>query len=146
LRGCVVYLCASGSEAGADAARRVAAFWERVIGAAPVLIDAEAHDRQLAWTSHLPQAVASALANALADRGLTGVSFGAGAKDTTRLAGSSPEMWVDILLQNGPDVAEAVVTMEQQLQRLRALLDRRDATGLREFLAAAQRFRQGIDR
>ena len=45
-------------------------FWEQVLEAQPVLIDAAAHDRQLAWTSHLPQAVASALAKALADRGL----------------------------------------------------------------------------
>ena len=45
-------------------------FWEQVLEAHPILIDAAAHDRQLAWTSHLPQAVAYALAKALADRRL----------------------------------------------------------------------------
>ena len=39
-------------------------------------------------------------AKSLAERGLGGVSFGSGAKDTTRLAASNPEMWVDILLYN----------------------------------------------
>jgi prephenate dehydrogenase len=73
LRGCVVYVCETGSPGGDQAARRVMSFWEQVLEAHPVLIDAAAHDRQLAWTSHLPQAVASALAKALADRGLAGV-------------------------------------------------------------------------
>ena len=49
-------------------------FWEEVVEASPILIDATAHDRQLAWTSHLPQSVASALAKTLADRGLAGLS------------------------------------------------------------------------
>jgi len=146
LRGCVVYICETGGTAGAAAAQRVSGFWERVMGAVPVFIDADAHDRQLAWTSHLPQAVASTLANVLADRGLAGVSFGTGAKDTTRLAASNPEMWVDVLLQNGPAVTEALVATEQRLHLLRDLIGRGDADGLRAFLAAARHFRQGIDR
>ena len=39
-----------------------------MLEAHPILIGAAAHDRQLAWTSHLPQAVAYALAKVLADR------------------------------------------------------------------------------
>jgi prephenate dehydrogenase len=92
LRGCVVYVCDTGAPGGDQAARQVMSFWDQVLEAQPVLIDAAAHDRQLAWTSHLPQVVASALAKTLADRGLAGLSFGSGARDTTRLAASSPEM------------------------------------------------------
>jgi prephenate dehydrogenase len=121
-------------------------FWEQVLEAQPVLIDPADHDRQLAWTSHLPQAVASALAKTLADRGLAGVSFGSGARDTTRLAASSPDMWLDILRYNGAEVAQALAATEAGLAELRRLLAADDADGLRAYLAAAQRFREGLDR
>jgi prephenate dehydrogenase len=146
LRGCVVYVCETGAPGGDQAARRVMSFWEQVLEAQPVLIDAATHDRQLAWTSHLPQAVASALAKALGDRGLAGVSFGPGARDTTRLAASSPDMWIDILLYNRAAVAEALEATEHSLTRLRSLIAAGDADGLRAYLAAAQRFREGLDR
>lgn len=146
LRGCVVYVCETGAPGGDRAARAVMGFWQRTLEAQPVLIGAEAHDRQLAWTSHLPQAVASALAKVLADRGLGGVSFGAGARDTTRLAASSPEMWLDILLYNRAAVTEALASAEAGLAELRRLLAAGDADGLRRYLAAAQQFREGLDR
>ena len=146
LRGCVVYVCETGAPGGDQAARRVMSFWTGVLEAQPVLIDADAHDRQLAWTSHLPQGVASALAKALADRGLAGVSFGTGARDTTRLAASSPEMWIDILLYNRAAVVQALEAAEGSLSELRALVAAGDAEGLRQYLTAAQRFREGLDR
>ena len=146
LRGCVVYVCETGVPEGDQAARRVTRFWEDVIEAQPVLIDAQAHDRQLAWTSHLPQAVASALAKTLADRGFAGVSFGTGARDTTRLAASNPELWLEILLYNRAPVAEALSAAESGLAELRRLLDAGDADGVRRYLTDAQRFRQGLER
>ncbi len=146
LRGCVVYICDTGAPTADRAARYVAGFWERVIGATPIFIDADAHDRQLAWTSHLPQVVASTLARSLAGQGLSGVSFGSGARDTTRLASSNPDMWVEILMLNREAVAESVAGMEQHLRELRDLLERGDAAGLEAFLNAGRRFRQGIER
>jgi len=146
LRGCVVYVTESGTPAGHGAARAVIGFWEEVLEASPVLIDAAAHDRQLAWTSHLPQATASVLAKVLADRGLGGVSFGTGARDTTRLAASSPEMWVDILLLNQPALDEALGRTAEALESLRRLLATGDADGLRAYLETARDFRQGIER
>lgn len=145
-RGCVVYICESGSAAGHRAADAVASFWERTLEAAPVRIDAEAHDRQLAWTSHLPQAIAYALAKSLADRGLTAVSFGSGAKDTTRLAASNPDLWVDILRYNQSAVSEALEHTEAEIAELRRLLVSRDEAGLRRFLEMAKAFREGIER
>jgi prephenate dehydrogenase len=145
LRGCVVYVCELAGD-GDRPARAVMGFWRDVIEAEPILIDAAAHDRQLAWTSHLPQAVASALAHALAERRLGGVSFGPGARDTTRLAASSPEMWLDILLLNRPALDEALEQTGMALAELRALIASGDATGLERYLAAAREFRRGLDR
>lgn len=146
LRGCVVYVCESASAQGAGAARRVMRFWEDILEAQPILIDSEAHDRQLAWTSHLPQAVAYALAKALADRRLGGVSYGSGARDTTRLAGSSPEMWLDILLQNGDPLVAALSSVESAVVQLRRLIEAGDRQGLELYLETAREFRRGLDR
>jgi len=146
LRGCVVYICETGTAGGHRASASIASFWQYTMQASPVLISAEKHDRQLAWTSHLPQAVAYALARSLADHGLAGVSYGTGARDTTRLAASNPDMWVDIFLYNEPAVSEALSRTEEHLAELRRLLATGDAPGLRSYLAAAQTFREAIDR
>lgn len=146
LRGCVVYICESGTPAGHRAAGNIASFWEHTLQASPILIAADHHDRQLAWTSHLPQALAYALARSLAERGLAGVSYGSGAKDTTRLAASDPAMWADILLYNEPAVGEALAQTEAHLVELRRLLAAGDREGLGAYLSAAQAFRKGIDR
>lgn len=145
LRGCAVYVCETGAPGGDQAARALMRFWEDVVEASPILIDAAAHDRQLAWTSHLPQAVASAVAKTLADRGLAGLSFGTGARDTTRLAASNPDMWIDILLYNRDAIVEALSATETHLAELRRLMIEQDAEGLRGYLATAQRFREGLD-
>ena len=146
LLGCVVYVCESASAEGARAARGVMRFWEEVFEAQPILISAEAHDRQLAWTSHLPQAVAYALAKSLADRRLGGVSYGTGARDTTRLAASSPDMWLDILLQNRDSLVEALSSVEGRVGDLRRLIEAGDRTGLEHYLETAREFRRGLDR
>jgi prephenate dehydrogenase len=146
LRGCVVYVCESASSEGPRIARGVMRFWEEVLEAHPILIDAAAHDRQLAWTSHLPQAVAYALAKALADRRLGGVSYGTGARDTTRLAASGPEMWLDILLQNRDPLVEALSSVESGVAELRHLIEAGDRQGLERYLETAREFRRGLDR
>lgn len=146
LRGCVVYVCATGSDGGERAARGVSGFWQDTLDASAVRIDAGAHDRQLAWTSHLPQAVASALAHALAERGLGPLTFGSGGLDTTRLAASSPELWTDIFLQNAAPVAEALDAAQADAGRLAALIRAGDRAALRDYLDAAAIFRRGLDR
>ena len=146
LRGCVVYICASGTPGSDRAAGSIASFWEHTLEAVPIRIAAVDHDRHLAWTSHLPQAVSYALARTLAQQGLAGVSYGSGAKDTTRLAASDPDMWVDILLLNAPAVTEALAQTEAQVAQLKALIVAGDAAGLRAYLSAARTFRQGINR
>jgi prephenate dehydrogenase len=146
LRGCAVYICETGTARGHVAAQNVTSFWQHTLEASPIRIAPEAHDRQLAWTSHLPQAMAYALAKSLADHGLGGVSYGSGAKDTTRLAASNPDMWIEIFLYNQPAVSEALERTEAQVSELRQLLAAGDVPGLRRYLERAQGFRQGIER
>jgi prephenate dehydrogenase len=146
LRGAVVYVCPVESSQGDQAVRQVMHFWSEVMEAEPVLIEADRHDRQVAWTSHLPQAVSYLLAKTLAARRLGGVSFGAGARDATRLAAEDPEQWADLLLENANPILEALVDTARELTHLQALLERGDGEGLRNYLADAAAFRRGIDR
>lgn len=144
LRGCVVYVCPTGAT-GEQAARRVMEFWERTLQASPLLIQPEVHDRQLAWTSHLPQALAYVLAKALADRGLGGMSFGSGARDTSRLAASNPDLWLEIFRLNRAPVLEALEGAGAALADLRRLVAEGDEGPLRAYLARAAAFRRGLD-
>jgi prephenate dehydrogenase len=145
LRGCAVYICAAG-EGGREAASRVANFWTETFDASPVFIDPRAHDRQLAWTSHLPQAVAYALAAALGGRGVPPDTLGPGARDTMRLAASAPALWTDIFLANREAVLAALSAAGDNLDTLRSLIEARDEAGLEALLSSAARFRRGAGR
>ncbi len=143
--GAIVYVSSTG-KSGDAAAREVMNFWEEVLGSHPVLIDALAHDTQLAWTSHLPQAVASALGHALArEPSLRGASWGTGARDTTRLAASPAEMWVDIFLMNREPVCRALERTGRELAELRALIEAGDRAALYAYLEEAALFRRHLD-
>jgi prephenate dehydrogenase len=145
LAGAIVYVCSTGPE-GDQAAREVMNFWEAVLGAHPVRIEAAIHDAQLGWTSHLPQAVASALARTLASEpSLRGVSLGTGARDTTRLAASPAEMWVDIFLLNRTAVADALARAEGELARLGELIREGDRAGLTSYLEEAGAYRRRLE-
>ena len=140
--GAVVYV--TPGAAGDDAAREIADFWAGVLGASPVILDPSVHDRLLAWTSHLPQAVASALAVTLARTGPAGMTYGSGARDTTRLAASSVEMWRDILLLNREAVLAAIDGMEDQLGVLRRALASGDVARLSQWLETGAAWRRGL--
>jgi prephenate dehydrogenase len=140
--GAIVYVTPIAD--GDTAAREVAHFWSSVLDAAPVSMRAEAHDALLAWTSHLPQAAASALAAALARAGPSGVTYGSGAKDGTRLAASSVEMWRDVLLLNREPVLQALEGLEDALGSLRRALAQGDAAALSDWLRTAADWRRGL--
>jgi prephenate dehydrogenase len=116
----------------------------KAIGASPVVMDAEAHDEIVSWTSHLPQLASTALAAAieenLADPEDLRLS-GSGLRDSTRLADSSYRVWRDICLTNGDNLDVALAALVQKLEHLRENLRTRDleeefrrARGLRERL------------
>jgi prephenate dehydrogenase len=130
---------------GERAAREVADFWERVCGADTVTIDAGAHDELLSWTSHLPQAVASALARAFAEAGPAGATLGPGGRDTTRIAASDGEAWTEILLANRDAVLARLTDVDAALAELRTALERGDRAALDAWLGSASRWRRSLD-
>jgi len=144
-QGAVVYVVSSGA-AGEIAAREVMDFWRTIMNAEPVLIGADAHDAQLAWTSHLPQVVASALARVVGGEvALRGVTWGRGIRDSTRIAASSPDAWVDVLLLNRDALLEAMERFRSEVGDLRDLLASGDRHRMRAWLEAASAIRRAMD-
>jgi prephenate dehydrogenase len=139
--GARVFLCPTG-ETGDDALSAARDFWT-MIGGRTEVVGAEEHDRRLAWTSHLPQAVSTALAAALDEHGIARDELGPGGRDVTRLAGSSPEMWADILRDNADAISGALSGMEMEIHRLREAIDAGDGDRIREFLARGRRWSEG---
>lgn len=143
-RGAVVYV--TPAQGGEGAAREVAHFWESVCGAHPVVLDAAAHDAQLAVTSHLPQVVSSLLGLYLSRHVPSGASLGPGARDTTRLAASEPSLWTEILLLNRDALLPALRALEEPLGELERALESGDRETVRAWLARASEWRRGLDR
>jgi prephenate dehydrogenase len=110
---------------GADP--RVAEFvgWVRAIGARPIVLTPERHDRLVAAVSHLPQLASTAMAAALEqmpDHAEFPAVAGPGLVDSTRLALSSFEVWGDILATNADSIDACLAMLEANIARLRASL------------------------
>jgi len=111
--------------------------WIRRIGASPVVLSPEEHDRIVAFTSHLPQLASTALAATVAERAGDRLDVaGPGLADTTRLALSSYELWRDILATNSESIELALSTYILKLEYLRDNLRTRDIESEFEIASA----------
>lgn len=123
---------------GNAAQRRVLEDLALELGAVPVLMTPEEHDASVALISHVPQVVSSLLAARLIGAAEPAVSLaGQGLRDTTRIAGSDPELWVQILSANAGAVVEILRAYRDDLDALVTVLDQPDAPGARRGIAEA---------
>ena len=114
------------------------------VGAMPVEMTPEEHDRSVALTSHVPQVVASLLAARLASADEDALRLaGQGVRDTTRIAASAPELWVQILGANADPVVEVLDALAADLRTVSDALREPDAPGSRRIVA--ETIRQGND-
>jgi prephenate dehydrogenase len=119
---------------------RVKAFAALVaaIGARPFVIDAASHDRAVAFLSHLPQMVSSALASLVAERSadvfLPLELAASGFRDVTRLAESPYSVWRDICLTNVENIQAALDALITKLEDVKHHLSDRELE--REFKQA----------
>lgn len=110
----------------------------RQLGARPIEMDASEHDERLAWTSHLPHMVAVVLGLTLREGRVSRDDLGPGGRDMTRIAGSSPEMWTAISIDNAEPIATSLAVAERELRALREEVERCDADALHARFAAAR--------
>nr|WP_206706032.1 prephenate dehydrogenase [Microbacterium ginsengiterrae] len=114
------------------------------VGAMPIEMTPEEHDRSVAITSHVPQVVASLLAARLASADEDALRLaGQGVRDTTRIAASAPELWVQILGANAAPVVEVLDALAADLATVSNALRAPDAPGARRVVA--ETIRQGND-
>ena len=108
------------------------------LGAVPHVLSPAAHDRLIAFLSHLPQLTASALMHVVGSEvGEDGLALtGRGLSDTTRLASSPAAIWRDICATNADEVAAALDALIGELQALRGDLESGDGL-VRIFESAA---------
>jgi prephenate dehydrogenase len=134
------WLFTPSGEAGGESLEKLVAFVQ-ALGAEPRILDAVAHDRLLAFLSHLPQLTASALMHVVGDAvGDAGLELaGRGLIDTTRLASSPAEIWRDIANTNADEIRPALDTLIAILMDLRADLTNGDR--LAEIFEDAGRWR-----
>jgi prephenate dehydrogenase len=94
----------------------------RGLGARPATMDAETHDRVMAYVSHLPQLAASVLMEVVGRAAASdGLRFaGRGLTDSTRLASSPASVWREICEANADDIGPALDALIARLSELRA--------------------------
>lgn len=106
------------------------------IGAQPFWLNAEDHDRFLAYTSHLPYLLSAALALVPPDEAKPFV--GPGFRSTSRLAGTPLSMILDVLLSNQDNILPAVHQLQEQLSAIESALQHKKPKQLKFILESAE--------
>ncbi len=107
------------------------------IGALPYLLSSERHDMILAYTSHLPQIVSYLLAYTSVKEDFLDF-LGRGFKDTTRIAKSDYNLWMDIIKENFQEIEKAVKEFNSILQELIGYMDSRDFEAIESLFKASR--------
>jgi len=93
-----------------------------LVGAKSAHLSLEAHDRAVAYTSHVPQLVASAL-SVLANRADALIAAGPAYRATTRSAGGAAVMWRDIFAANADEISLVLRQLASELESVARGLD-----------------------
>lgn len=122
-------------------------FWQSV-GSVVKKISCLQHDAIYAAVSHLPHILSYALMVSVinsedADQKLDHI--GAGFKDFTRIAASSPEMWRDICLGNRTSILKELDQYLAVVGHMRKLIAEGDGAGIEKLFQKASQARQDLD-
>jgi prephenate dehydrogenase len=111
------------------------------LGATPVAIDHEAHDRLVALTSHVPHVLANVVANQTGATRVEGheplAHAGGSLRDMTRIAGANPRIWVDIFLDNADRIRGELAEHRRRVEQVEAALAQGDAGFLARWIGEA---------
>ncbi len=118
------------------------------IGANVIAVEADKHDEILATLSHLPHMVAALLVNMASSQvgqQANWLSLAAGGfRDTTRIAASSPDIWLDICLENKDALVDNLRGFSDSLNKLIELIEEGNTAELREVLTKARKLRLSL--
>ena len=118
------------------------------LGAVPQQMTPREHDSAVAIVSHLPQLAASLVAARLNSANPSHLDLaGQGLRDTTRIAASDPELWLQILNQNAAQIAPLLSELANDLQAISNSLSDPQAKGsLAKLHALLERGSQGVSK
>lgn len=139
-----LFISTPASETSEGATTAVERLW-RELGCRVERMAADEHDRVFAAVSHLPHLLAFALVAQIArekDAGRKLGKAGAGFRDFTRIAASSPAMWRDVCIANREALGSELAAYRALLERLQAALDAGDAAELESVFRIAAECRR----
>ncbi len=116
-------------------------FWT-ALGSMVIKMPAAEHDRALAITSHMPHAVAAALAASVSEELFRLV--GAGFLDTTRIAAGGADIWKQIFMLNRDNVLEALSRFKGNLAALETAIRDGDEAVMERILTLAKNNRDAL--
>jgi len=111
------------------------------IGARPVAVDPEEHDRLMALVSHLPHVLANALMTQAGEHAGARdalLSAGPSFRDLTRIAGANPRVWTDIFMENREALLRALDAYRRSLDEMRTALSDADEERIGGLIARAR--------
>jgi prephenate dehydrogenase len=112
------------------------------LGARPIRLDPETHDRILALTSHLPHALANLLMQGIGSAGDEALGYaGASLREMTRVAGANPAVWADIFVENGDLIADALARHREATGDVERALREGDRAFFERWIGEAARAR-----
>jgi prephenate dehydrogenase len=118
------------------------------LGARPVAIGADAHDRLVGLTSHLPHVLANVLLNHAGSTRIDGhdplQAAGGSLRDMTRIAGANPRIWVDIFLDNREALGLALAEQRRAIEQVEQALAEGDAGYLARWIGEASAHRRRL--
>ncbi len=118
------------------------------IGARPMAIDAELHDREMAAISHLPHVLANVLAataaTSVGSEGERRPEVGRSFRDATRVAGANPAVWADIFSSNSAAVAAEIDDVATRLREASELIAGGDRAAIAAWQQSAREDRRAM--
>lgn len=115
------------------------------MGGLPAKLPMQDHDALLAVISHFPHLVSFVLADMISRSAQASAAqslHGGGLRDTTRIAGSSPTLWADILLDNRDEILQLIPQWQLALNEVVSSLQADDRDGLVQILSQASQWRR----
>ncbi len=117
-----------------EATETVTRMWT-IIQSKVIRLSAKRHDEIFARVSHLPHVCAYSLVNSLIKKDSTLFDYGGGGlKDFSRIACSSPDMWVDIFISNKDEILKAIAEYKDSLDEIEKYIKKSDKISLKKIL------------
>ncbi len=113
-------------------------------GARIKIMEAKPHDELVATISHIPHLLAAALVNLTGGESNSLMMAAGGFRDTTRIASSNPELWLDILFSNRSCLPEKLDYIMDIINNMKKALENNDRELMQQELSSAKAIRDKI--